>query len=115
LASRDLSGKSDPYLVFTIKTDDKNKVQKQQTKVINQNLNPTWKELVWFEVNPDSVIKVECWDEDKVSRDDTMGTFEFHVRHILERQTKDEWYLLAGKNVILQARDKTKPHHKLRE
>jgi Ca2+-dependent lipid-binding protein len=67
--------------------------------VISQSLNPVWKETFWFEVNPADIIKVECWDEDKLSGADSMGSVELNVRHILEKGIKDDWFPMKGKRV----------------
>ena len=68
LAVMDLNGSSDPYAVFRWVGS----TTKAQTRVINKNLNPEWKDdkdkikLQWDGI---SVLQVELWDKDTFNSD----------------------------------------------
>jgi hypothetical protein len=67
LAAADRSGKSDPYVRVL---SHGNRLAK--TKVVKQDLNPTWNELfVFSELDGDLVIEV--WDRDLIGADDFLG------------------------------------------
>ncbi|KAJ3439521.1 wd40 repeat [Anaeramoeba flamelloides] len=69
LAVRDVSGKSDPYVMLSI-----GKEQQYKSRIIKQNLNPVWNEIYVFGLkNLNTKVKLECWDWDRLSSDDEMG------------------------------------------
>jgi stromal membrane-associated protein len=78
LPVKDLNGSSDPYVVFKIGT------QKAKSKTIKKNLNPVWNENLMLHCSIKDVLKVEAWDEDTVSSDDSMakGTVSLSEQHL---------------------------------
>jgi hypothetical protein len=93
-----MGGKSDPYLVFKI---EGKKIG--QTEVIKNNLNPRWKPVVLElpdcnnEVDGDDdgddepKITIECWDFDKASANDIIGSVEVKCSQLLEEDA--EFYI----------------------
>ncbi|KAL4577566.1 hypothetical protein LXL04_013675 [Taraxacum kok-saghyz] len=77
LAARDI-GKSDPYIVF--KLDD----QKVKTKVVKNNNNPVWDEVLTLAIFKPLPIKMEVYDKDTFSYDDELGNAEFDIKPFLE-------------------------------
>ena len=47
LEKKDVSGKSDPYVVITYQD------QRQETKVCKKTLEPVWDEKFWFDIRAD--------------------------------------------------------------
>ena len=83
LAVKDRCGTSDPYVIIEVEKE------KCKTKIIWKTLDPVWGEifnmwrdsLVFFSFSRPvmdpvgATIKFTCWDKDKHSTDDFMGTF----------------------------------------
>jgi len=80
LDKKDLFSKSDPYLVINqLKDNVLHPVAK--TEVIENNLNPHWKELTitlqkLCNCDLKKPLLIECYDYDSGSKDDLIGTFE---------------------------------------
>jgi stromal membrane-associated protein len=67
LAVRDLLS-SDPYVCATLGG------QSAKTKVVNRNLNPVWDEELMLSVpSPPQPLKLQVFDHDVFSKDDSMG------------------------------------------
>ncbi|KAL7612381.1 protein C2-DOMAIN ABA-RELATED 3 [Lactuca sativa] len=77
LASRDIGG-SDPYIIF--KLGD----QKVKTKVVKNNNNPVWDEVLTLAMFEPLPIKMEVYDKDTFSQDDELGDAEFDINPFLE-------------------------------
>lgn len=79
----DVGGSSDPFIVATMQPSG----EKQQTKVINHNINPIWdQQLCWTAEGPfsaDTKIVLDCWDKDKLRHDDYMGGCTIPVASLL--------------------------------
>jgi len=90
----DLVGESDPYCKLWINAD---KEHMQKTKVIPDNPNPVWKETMWFEVNWNDTLNIECLDWDTVSGSDTIGNVELMVSKMFvgDKPVKDIWVTLS--------------------
>ena len=68
-------GISDPYAKVKIMADGLSHFFKTET--VKDNLNPVWKLLIDLPVDdPDTMedLPIEVWDEDKVSKDDFLGS-----------------------------------------
>jgi len=77
LAVRDLLS-SDPYVVATLGA------QSKQTRVINRNLNPVWNEELTLSVpSPPQPLKVQVFDKDVFSADDSMGEAEVDLNPLI--------------------------------
>ena len=57
---KDLIAKSDPYCII------KCGPSKKQTTMIKNNLNPSWKQSFDFDWHGEEIIRIECWDHNKV-------------------------------------------------
>jgi|OM-RGC.v1.036370892 C2 domain. len=57
---KDLIAKSDPYCII------KCGPTKKQTTMIKNNLNPSWKQSFDFDWHGEEIIRIECWDHNKV-------------------------------------------------
>lgn len=82
LPSKDIGGKSDPFIKISIADET------VQTKVIKNSLNPSWNETFSFRFfsNPKS-IRFDVMDEDKVS-DDKMGIANFNISTLLKSASR---------------------------
>jgi len=92
LKNTDTVGVSDPFCVLKI-IHKGVKSQKQSTKVIDNNLNPVWKEVMWFEVVPEDKLFLHCWDKDPVGKDN-LGKLEYPLKNIFNKDgslVKDVW------------------------
>lgn len=81
LPARDLTGKSDPYIIFKC---DKESV-KSSTKY--QTLNPIWNEKFIFYVpvqhlKEKGILEIECWDWDPLKSSDYMGKILFSIKDL---------------------------------
>jgi len=77
LAVRDVLS-SDPYVILTIGK------QTVKTRVITSNLNPVWDEELMLSVpSSSSSLKVQVFDKDTFSADDSMGEAEVAVQPLI--------------------------------
>ncbi|XP_057815722.1 ADP-ribosylation factor GTPase-activating protein AGD12 [Cryptomeria japonica] len=77
LAVRDIVS-SDPYVILTVGH------QTAKTKVIKSNLNPIWNEEHMLSVpNPMPPLKVQVFDKDTFSSDDSMGEAEVDIQPLV--------------------------------
>eukprot|EP00246_Nothoceros_aenigmaticus_P005694 TRINITY_DN1793_c0_g1_i2.p1 TRINITY_DN1793_c0_g1~~TRINITY_DN1793_c0_g1_i2.p1 ORF type:complete len:344 (-),score=48.97 TRINITY_DN1793_c0_g1_i2:84-1058(-) len=84
LAVRDMMT-SDPYVVLNLGQ------QTMKTKVVKSNLNPVWDEEVMLSVpNPPVALKLEVFDYDTFSADDSMGTVEIDLHPLVSAATLHE-------------------------
>eukprot|EP00741_Cyanophora_paradoxa_P011511 tig00020557_g11120.t1 len=103
LENRDEGGGdvSDPYCVATV-----NGVQKR-TRVVKDNLNPVWfdkeKDEPWDwpldSRDRDGILRVEAFDEDKLTRDESLGAAEIDLFELPYDRWEERWLTLAGKDV----------------
>ena len=60
-----------------------------QTKVINDNLNPNWNEMLQLNINDVSApIELEVWDKDCFSKDDSMGRSTISLQGLVPNEPK---------------------------
>eukprot|EP01111_Echinosteliopsis_oligospora_P014654 TRINITY_DN5561_c0_g1_i1.p1 TRINITY_DN5561_c0_g1~~TRINITY_DN5561_c0_g1_i1.p1 ORF type:complete len:1451 (+),score=491.58 TRINITY_DN5561_c0_g1_i1:45-4355(+) len=79
LIKADTFGSSDPYVVLEIEN------QKGQTNVINNNLNPKWKDqsFVLPLTKLTGLLYAKLWDHDAVGKNDPLGFASFSLKDIL--------------------------------
>ncbi|XP_075708253.1 extended synaptotagmin-1 [Rhinoderma darwinii] len=84
-----LSGKSDPYAILRVGT------QVFTSRVINENLNPVWKEMYEVIVHevPGQELEVELFDKDP-DQDDFLGRMKLDLGEVKKAQILDKWYQL---------------------
>ncbi|KAL6862183.1 hypothetical protein ACP4OV_016832 [Aristida adscensionis] len=79
-----LTHTSDPYVVLQYAS------QKVKTSVQKKNANPVWNEVLHLAVtNPTKPVKLEVFDEDKFTADDTMGVAEINLTDIFDAAKLD--------------------------
>ncbi|MCO5588635.1 hypothetical protein L7F22_042592 [Adiantum nelumboides] len=84
LAIRDVKT-SDPYVVVSIGH------QTMKTRVINSNLNPIWNEELMLSVpSPPPPLKVQVFDKDLLSADDSMGEAEVDLQPLVSAASLHE-------------------------
>lgn len=96
LPAVDLMGKSDPYVVLTMrKTETKNK-----TRVVNDSLNPVWNQTFDFVVEDalHDMLIVEVWDHDTFGKDYMGRCILTLTRVILEGEYQDSFELDGAKS-----------------
>lgn len=84
---------SDPYIKLKIVRDFGHSIQLKTTK-IKANLNPTWNETLIINLRPqdeDRRLFIECWDWDKGSKDDFMGSMSFGISEIINTP-QEGWF-----------------------
>ena len=82
LTAKDRGGTSDPYAVLACGQ------QKQKTKVVAKNLNPTWDEkfvmiIKAVGMRPVEPVVLSVWDKDLIGTDDAIGETTLDLEHIL--------------------------------
>ncbi|XP_056418289.1 extended synaptotagmin-1 [Hyla sarda] len=84
-----LAGKSDPYAILRVGT------QVFTSRVINENLNPVWKEMYEVIVHevPGQELEVELFDKDP-DKDDFLGRMKLDLGEVKKAQVLDKWYQL---------------------
>uniref|UniRef100_A0A8D3C600 Extended synaptotagmin-1-like n=1 Tax=Scophthalmus maximus TaxID=52904 RepID=A0A8D3C600_SCOMX len=86
-----VKGKSDPYVKIDIGGIP------FKSRVIKENLNPTWNEMYEAVLSGNSVqeIKFEAFDKD-LDSDDFLGRFSIKLNEVIRSQYTDQWYTLNG-------------------
>ncbi|KAM7079823.1 LOW QUALITY PROTEIN: extended synaptotagmin-1 [Ciconia maguari] len=84
-----VKGKSDPYAVLRVGT------QVVTSRVIDDNLNPTWDEVYEFIVHevPGQEMEVELFDKDP-DQDDLLGRMKLDLGEVLKARVLEEWFPL---------------------
>ncbi|NWU86932.1 ESYT1 protein, partial [Onychorhynchus coronatus] len=84
-----VEGKSDPYAVLRVGT------QVFTSRVIDDNLNPTWDEVYEFIVHevPGQEVEVELFDKDP-DQDDLLGRMKLDLGEVLRARVMEEWFPL---------------------
>lgn len=89
-------GIPDPYVKIIM--GDRKKTQiKYKTKVVNNNLNPTWNETAKFQIaDYDSAqVVFEVWN-DNIMVDDLLGSYALSVNGLQRGVVHDMWAILTG-------------------
>ncbi|KAI5084147.1 hypothetical protein GOP47_0000316 [Adiantum capillus-veneris] len=91
LAIRDVKT-SDPYVVVSIGH------QRMKTRVINSNLNPIWNEELMLSVPcPPPPLRVQVFDKDLLSADDSMGEAEVDLQPLVSAASLHEGIKAKGR------------------
>lgn len=91
LIAKDVTGSSDPYVELKIGN------QTQKTKIIEQNLNPEFHEMIEFKniyIPKDGYVNINVYDWDLTSADDFIGSTYIDITN---RWYHDEWNEYAHK------------------
>ena len=80
LAKKDIFGASDPYVrIDLVSTNGDEVIDSVLTKTKKRTLNPKWEEEFLFRVKPaDHTLVMEVFDENRLTRDDFLGTSIFN-------------------------------------
>ncbi|CAI9092672.1 OLC1v1027984C1 [Oldenlandia corymbosa var. corymbosa] len=91
LPAVDLMGKSDPYVVLTMKKSE----QKNKTRVLNDTLNPVWNQTFDFVVEDalHDLLMLEVYDHDTFGKDKMGRCIMTLTRAILEGEFTDTFPL----------------------
>ncbi|KAM4699480.1 extended synaptotagmin-1 isoform 2-T3 [Discoglossus pictus] len=84
-----LAGKSDPYAILRVGT------QVFTSRVINENLNPVWREMYEVVVHevPGQELDVELFDKDP-DQDDFLGRMKLDLGEVKKNFVVDKWFPL---------------------
>ncbi|XP_015279134.1 PREDICTED: extended synaptotagmin-1 [Gekko japonicus] len=84
-----IEGKSDPYAVVRVGT------QVFTSKVIDEDLSPTWNEMYEFIVHevPGQELEVELFDKDP-DQDDFLGRMKLDLGEVFRARVLEEWFPL---------------------
>ena len=94
LMDTDLIGKSDPYCVILCGPVSvvafwrvKKKIQnKFETKRVANDLNPKWNEKFEFDWHGEELLQIECWDFNKITHDDFLGSVEIRFYCLISQK-----------------------------
>lgn len=86
IAAQDKSGKSDPFVTIAFSEFGK---PMYCTRIIEQDLNPSWNEQTCLLVYQDQLtagekLSVELWDSDMITADDVVGKVDFDLRDLIK-------------------------------
>lgn len=130
---RNMFGKrisSDPYVRVILlctpphtisgQTQKKEKIELGRTSTVKKNLSPTWgysvkSDIPYSRKNETPRLVFEIFDEDKLSKDDSMGVITLPALEWKDSSTSTAWYEIpkgSAKNVSgkVQIKIKTKVH-----
>jgi Ca2+-dependent lipid-binding protein len=90
LTAMDSNGKNDAYCTVTNLT--KPKIIKS-TQILYKSVNPKWNYFVNIKIYDyeKDVIRISCYDYDKLSKDDLIGYKDLFVKDMGQGNLKDEW------------------------
>ncbi|XP_022143060.1 synaptotagmin-5 [Momordica charantia] len=96
LPATDLVGKSDPYVVLSMKKSE----MKNKTRVVNESLNPIWNQTFDFVVEDGlhDMLIIEVWDHDTFGKDYMGRCILTLTRVILEGEYKESFELDGAKS-----------------
>lgn len=89
IAGQDRSGKSDPFITLAF-SEFGHPVY--CTRIIEQELNPSWNEQTCLLVYQDQLtsgekLSVELWDSDMITADDVVGKVQFDLRDLIKNHS----------------------------
>nr|XP_007155067.1 hypothetical protein PHAVU_003G170400g [Phaseolus vulgaris]ESW27061.1 hypothetical protein PHAVU_003G170400g [Phaseolus vulgaris] len=107
LPATDFMGKSDPFVVLTLKKAE----TKNKTRVVNDSLNPVWNQTFDFVVEDGlhDMLIVEVWDHDTFGKDYMGRCILTLTRVILEGEYRERFELDGGKSGYLNLHLKWMP------
>nr|KYP57319.1 Extended synaptotagmin-3 [Cajanus cajan] len=99
LPATDFMGKSDPFVVLTLKKAE----TKNKTRVVNDSLNPVWNQTFDFVVEDGlhDMLIVEVWDHDTFGKDYMGRCILTLTKVILEGEYKERFELDGAKSGYL--------------
>lgn len=81
----ELMGQMDPYFKVFLGTSEK------RTRVIKRGgKRPVWDQTLTFPMAGEEMIRFECWDEETLGMDDSVGSGSFNIRTLPPGKTKVE-------------------------
>ncbi|XP_067293895.1 ras GTPase-activating protein 4 isoform X2 [Pseudorasbora parva] len=92
LAKKDRNGASDPFV--RVRYNGKT----YESAVVKKSCYPRWNESFEFELDEalaDSLLSVEVWDWDLVSRNDFLGKVLFNINKLQSAQQEEGWFRLG--------------------
>ncbi|XP_026871690.2 ras GTPase-activating protein 4 [Electrophorus electricus] len=92
LAKKDRNGASDPFV--RVRYNGKS----QESVVVKKSCYPRWNESFEFELDDplaDSLLTVEVWDWDLVSKNDFLGKVLFSINRLQLAQQEEGWFHLG--------------------
>lgn len=94
LDKKDILGKSDPYIVVSKELADGSRVVVHKSEVCKNTLNPSWKmiEMPIAELcnsDYDRKISFECFDWDKDTEHDLIGSFQVTLRDLVPGKERE--------------------------
>lgn len=86
ISAQDRSGKSDPFITLAFSEFGK---PMYCTRIIEQDLNPSWNEQTCLLIYQDQLtsgekLSVELWDSDMITADDVVGKVDFDLRDLIK-------------------------------
>uniref|UniRef100_A0A8B9HNG3 RAS p21 protein activator 4 n=1 Tax=Astyanax mexicanus TaxID=7994 RepID=A0A8B9HNG3_ASTMX len=91
LAKKDRNGASDPFVRVRYNG-------KSHESVVKKSCYPRWNESFEFELDEtlaDSLLSVEVWDWDLVSKNDFLGKVLFNINRLQSAQQEEGWFRLG--------------------
>ena len=90
LTAMDANGKNDAYCTVTNQRQPK---KIKTTQILYKSVNPKWNYFVNIKVYDyeTDIIRISCYDHDKLSKDDLIGYKDLYVKNMGEGKLKDEW------------------------
>lgn len=92
LAKKDRNGASDPFVRVRYNG------RTHESAVVKKSCYPRWNESFEFELDDtlaDSLLSVEVWDWDLVSRNDFLGKVLFNINRLQSAQQEEGWFRLG--------------------
>jgi len=88
LPSKDLTGKSDAYVMASLKKGNEKGMMEYKTVVVENNANPEWNQYFVFPFQAESVVGThdfvfEVYDSDKMGSDDVIGFVRLPAQDVL--------------------------------
>jgi phosphatidylserine decarboxylase len=84
----DAGGTSDPYCIIYYGQ------YKFQTQTVDKDLFPQWLEETTWAALPNTDLSCFVFDQDKISKDDSMGQFQINSKTLHDGALHDEWFKL---------------------
>ena len=90
LTAMDSNGKNDAYCTITNQREPK---RIKTTQILYKTVNPKWNYFVNIKIYDyeTDVIRISCYDYDKLSKDDLIGSKDLYVKNMGEGKIIDEW------------------------
>uniref|UniRef100_A0A803LH43 Uncharacterized protein n=1 Tax=Chenopodium quinoa TaxID=63459 RepID=A0A803LH43_CHEQI len=113
LPAVDFTGKSDPYVILTMKKSQ----TKNKTRVVNESLNPVWNQTFDFLVEDGlhDMLMLEVWDHDTFGKDYMGRCILTLTRVILEGEYRESFPLDGAKTGTVNLFLKWSPQHVYRD